>query len=92
MRWRAEELVDVLVNNAYELGPNTGFNTREGSLEASTLEQWTRHFTSGVYWPAMTVQKLGPGMVARHRGNIINISTMYAIVAPTRDCTKGRTS
>jgi gluconate 5-dehydrogenase len=78
----AEERVDVLVNNAYELGPNTGFNTVDGSLEASTLEQWTRHFTSGVYWPAMTVQKLGPGMKARNRGSIINISTMYAIVAP----------
>jgi gluconate 5-dehydrogenase len=78
----AEESVDVLVNNAYELGPNTGFNTREGSLEASTLDQWTRHFTSGVFWPAMTVQKLGPGMMARGRGSIVNISTMYAIVAP----------
>lgn len=78
----AEEVVDVLINNAYELGPNTGFNTRDGGLEAATLEQWTRHFTSGVYWPAMTVQKLGPGMMARQRGSIVNISTMYAIVAP----------
>jgi NAD(P)-dependent dehydrogenase (short-subunit alcohol dehydrogenase family) len=78
----AQETVDVLVNNAYELGPNTGFNTPDGALETATLEQWTRHFTSGVYWPALTVQKLGPGMIARHRGSIVNISTMYAVVAP----------
>ena len=78
----AQETVDVLVNNAYELGPNTGFNTPGGALETATLDQWTRHFTSGVYWPALTVQKLGPGMIARHRGSIVNISTMYAVVAP----------
>lgn len=78
----AQEEVDVLVNNAYELGPNTGFNTEAGALETATLEQWTRHFTSGIYWPALTVQKLGPGMKARGRGSIVNISTMYAVVAP----------
>lgn len=78
----AQEEVDVLVNNAYELGPTTGFNTTDGALEAATLEQWTRHFTSGIYWPALTVQKLGPGMKARGRGSIVNISTMYAVVAP----------
>jgi len=78
----AQEEVDVLVNNAYELGPNTGFNTSEGALETASLDQWTRHFTSGIYWPALTVQKLGPGMKARRRGSIVNISTMYAVVAP----------
>lgn len=78
----AHETVDVLVNNAYELGPGTGFNTPDGALDTATLDQWTRHFTSGVYWPALTVQKLGPGMIERHRGSIVNISTMYAVVAP----------
>lgn len=81
-RIAADEEVDVLVNNAYELGPATGFNTAVGSLESASLEQWTRHFTSGMYWPALTMQKLGPGMKSRHRGSIINISTMYAAVAP----------
>jgi NAD(P)-dependent dehydrogenase (short-subunit alcohol dehydrogenase family) len=87
----SEESVDVLVNNAYELGPKTGFNTPEGSLETATLEQWTRHFTSGIYWPALTVQKLGPGMIARHRGSIVNISTMYAVVAPDPHLYEGTT-
>jgi NAD(P)-dependent dehydrogenase (short-subunit alcohol dehydrogenase family) len=77
-----QEAIDVIVNNAYELGPATGFNTAAGTLEEATLEQWTRHFTSGIYWPALTVQKLGPGMKDRGLGSIVNISTMYALVAP----------
>ena len=76
------EHVDILINNAYELGPDTGFNTDQGTLEAASFEQWTKHFTAGMYWPALTIEKVGPGMKQRGRGSIINISTMYAIVAP----------
>lgn len=77
-----ETIVDVLINNAHELGPNTGFNTDVGTLENATLDQWYRHFAGGLYWPAFTVQKLGVAMKEYHRGSIINISTMYATVAP----------
>lgn len=77
------ETVDVLVNNAHELGPNTGFNVPGGTLENATLDQWMRNLTSGIYWAALTTQKLGVGMQARGRGSIINISTMYAQVAPS---------
>ena len=74
--------VDVLVNNAHELGAATGFNTPAGSLENASLDQWMRNLTGGVYWSALTVQKLGPTMRAQGRGSIINIATMYALVAP----------
>jgi NAD(P)-dependent dehydrogenase (short-subunit alcohol dehydrogenase family) len=77
-----EPFVDILVNNAHELGFNTGFNSPNGTLETASLDQWTRHFTSGIYWPAFLVQKLGPAMKKNLRGSIINISTMYAAVAP----------
>lgn len=77
-----ESFVEILVNNAHELGANTGFNTPEGALETASLEQWSRHFTSGIYWPALMVQKLGQAMKNNKRGSIINISTMYAAVAP----------
>ena len=50
-----------------------------------------RHFSSGVFWPALTVQKLGPGMKARGRGSIINIATMYAMVAPDPRLYEGTT-
>jgi gluconate 5-dehydrogenase len=75
--------IDVLINNAHELGPRTGFNSEQGTLELASHEQWIRNLTAGVYWPAAAVQKVGPGMKERGRGSIINISTMYAVVAPS---------
>lgn len=37
----------------------------------------------GVYWPALAVQKLGAKMKEQRSGSIINVSTMYALVAPS---------
>jgi NAD(P)-dependent dehydrogenase (short-subunit alcohol dehydrogenase family) len=75
--------IDVLVNNAHEMGPATGFNTDAGSLERATPDQLLRNLTGGVVWAALTTQKLGEGMKAQGRGSIINVSTMYAAVAPS---------
>jgi gluconate 5-dehydrogenase len=77
-----ESSIDVLVNNAHELGPGTGFNVPEGSLDNSTLDTWMRNLTGGVYWAALTTQKLGVRMKQQGSGSIVNISTMYALVAP----------
>ena len=77
-----ERSIDVLVNNAHELGPGTGFNVPEGSLESATWETWMRNLTGGVYWAALTTQKLGVKMKQQRSGSIINVSTMYALVAP----------
>ena len=78
----AETSIDVLVNNAHELGPGTGFNVPEGALETATVDTWMRNLTGGVYWAALTTQKLGTKMREQQSGSIINISTMYALVAP----------
>ena len=79
----ADERVSVLVNNAHELGAATGFNTPEGRLESAGVEQWMRNLTGGVYWAALTTQKIGGAMRVRGGGSVINISTMYARVAPS---------
>ncbi len=79
---RGEGFVDVLINNAYELGPGTGFNTPAGSLESASVDQWMRNLTAGVYWAALTTQRIGAGMLREGRGSIINVATMYALVAP----------
>ena len=63
-----ENRIDVLVNNAHELGPLTGFNTESGSLENCTIEQWTRNIAGGVLWPFITTQKLGPVMKRQNSG------------------------
>ena len=41
-----------------------------------------RNLTGGVYWAVLAVQKFGPHMKSQRRGSIVNISTMYALVAP----------
>jgi len=83
--------VDVLINNAHELAPASGFNTPDGSLEQGNMDVWMKNLTAGVCWPALTVQKIGAGMKERGRGSIINISTMYAMVAPRPALYEGTT-
>jgi gluconate 5-dehydrogenase len=87
-----EERIDVLINNAHELGPPTGFNVPGGRLEEATLDHWMRNLTGGVYWPALATQKLGPRMQQAGAGSIINISTMYAVVAPSPRLYEGKTA
>ncbi len=76
-------VVDVIVNNAHELGPRTGFNVPEGHLQDATSDGWMRNLTGGVYWAALITQRIGLGMKNRGKGSIVNISTMYAVVAPS---------
>ncbi|HEY4380238.1 MAG TPA: SDR family oxidoreductase [Acidobacteriaceae bacterium] len=88
----AEKSIDVLINNAHELGAVTGFNVPEGSLENSTFDQWQRNLQGGVYWAVQTTQRLGAKMKAQGRGSIINIATMYASVAPRPQLYEGTAS
>lgn len=78
-----EKHIDVLVNNAQELNEHTGFNTPDGSFENSTIDQWMRNLTGGIYWAALCSQKVGEGMKKNKKGSIINISSMYGKVAPS---------
>ncbi len=78
-----ESNVDVLVNNAYDLGVRTGFNTPEGHLETSTYEHWKAAFKSGIYWAVLTSQVVGGQFVRRGYGSIINVSSMYGVVSPS---------
>lgn len=87
-----EKSIDVLINNAHELGSATGFNIPEGSLENSTFDQWQRNLQGGVYWAVQTTQRLGIRMKEQRHGSIINIATMYASVAPRPQLYEGTTS
>jgi NAD(P)-dependent dehydrogenase (short-subunit alcohol dehydrogenase family) len=87
-----EKSIDVLVNNAHELGAATGFNVPEGSLENSTFDQWQRNLQGGVYWAVQTTQRLGVRMKEQKKGSIINIATMYATVAPRPQLYEGTAS
>jgi NAD(P)-dependent dehydrogenase (short-subunit alcohol dehydrogenase family) len=84
-----EKRVDILINGAHELGSKTGFNVPDGSLEEASYDQWMRNLTGGVYWAALAVQKMGTRMREAGSGSIINIATMYAVVAPSPQLYKG---
>jgi NAD(P)-dependent dehydrogenase (short-subunit alcohol dehydrogenase family) len=77
-----EERIDVLVNNAHEMGPATGFNAPEGTLELAPDDQWLRNLAGGVLWPAAALRHLGDRL-KESRGSIVNIASMYALVAPS---------
>jgi gluconate 5-dehydrogenase len=68
----SEKSVDILINNAHELGAQTGFNIPGGSLENASIEQWQRNLTGGVFWPALSTQKIGAAMKNAGRGSIIS--------------------
>ena len=87
-----ERTIDVLINNAHELGASTGFNVPEGSLEQASFDHWMRNLQGGVYWAVQTTQRLGVRMKEAQRGSIVNIATMYATVAPRPQLYEGTSS
>jgi len=87
----ANTTVDILVNNAFDFSKETGFNDPSGKMENISQEQWLRSFTSGVCWPALATQVVGEKMKQQGGGSIINISSMYAVVAPDPHLYEGTT-
>lgn len=61
-------VVDVLVNNVGIAGPRA-------ALEDITLTQWQESLQTNVTGAFLTLRHVIPGMKARRRGSIINIST-----------------
>lgn len=74
--------VDVLVNNAFEFSPRTGFAPdRSGMLEKATHEQLLTSFEAGVWWAFQATQKFGLEMKKRGKGSIINIASPAGVRA-----------
>jgi NAD(P)-dependent dehydrogenase (short-subunit alcohol dehydrogenase family) len=65
--------IDVLVNNA-------GYG-HEGTLEESPLDALFRQFDVNVFGAVAMIKAVLPGMRARRRGHIINISSMAGLAA-----------
>lgn len=74
--------IDVLVNNAFEFSPRTGFAPdRSGVLERATHEQLLISFEAGVWWAFQATQKFGLEMKKRGKGSIINIASPAGVRA-----------
>ncbi len=64
--------IDVLVNNA-------GYG-HEGVLEESSMDDLQRQFAANVYGPVAMIQAVLPGMRARRRGHIVNVTSMGGFI------------
>ncbi|MBP0495090.1 oxidoreductase [Roseomonas indoligenes] len=64
--------VDVLVNNA-------GYG-HEGALEESSMEDLQRQFAANVFGPVAMSKAVLPGMRARRRGHIVNVTSMGGFI------------
>ncbi len=74
--------IDVLVNNAFEFSPRTGFAPdRSGVFEKATHDHLLYSFESGVWWAFQATQKFGLEMKKRGKGSIINIASPAGVRA-----------
>jgi NAD(P)-dependent dehydrogenase (short-subunit alcohol dehydrogenase family) len=64
--------VDVLVNNA-------GYG-HEGVLEESSIDDVQRQFAANVFGPVAMIKAVLPGMRARRRGHIVNVTSMGGFI------------
>jgi NAD(P)-dependent dehydrogenase (short-subunit alcohol dehydrogenase family) len=72
---KAEEqapAIDILVNNA-------GYG-HEGVLEESSMDDLQRQFAANVFGPVAMMKAVLPGMRARRRGHIVNVTSMGGFI------------
>lgn len=77
--------VDILVNNAFEFSPRTGFGplSVEDVFGDSTYEQLFMSFESGIWWAFQATKTFGREMRKRGSGSIINIASPLGVIAPS---------
>jgi gluconate 5-dehydrogenase len=83
-----EPRIDVLVNNAHQLDVASGFTSEAGSLERMDFSQWSSHLDGGLWWAAHLAQGLGE-QLKQARGSVVNVSSMYGLVAPSPNLYSG---
>ncbi|MEN3749610.1 oxidoreductase [Sphingomonas sp. HF-S3] len=64
--------IDVLVNNA-------GYG-QEGVIEESSIDELQRQFAANVFGPVAMIKAVLPGMRARRRGHIVNVTSMGGFI------------
>lgn len=81
----------VLINNSFDFSKETGFNSVYGRLSTAPVDQIMRSLESAVAWPFLATQILGNVAVMRkHNLSVINIGSMYSLIAPNPDLYVGR--
>ena len=73
---------DILINNAHPMKRESGFNVETDQIEHLSRAEWQQNINGAIGLPTLTTAIIGAGMKERGHGSIINISSMYALVAP----------
>jgi NAD(P)-dependent dehydrogenase (short-subunit alcohol dehydrogenase family) len=76
--------IDVLVNNAATKTKNFF-----APLESFSLDEWNEVMAVNVTGMFLAVRELGPSMVKKGKGSIINIGSIYGIVGPDQRIYEG---
>src|SRR3990167_9964778 len=74
--------IDVLINNAHPMKRDAGFNVETDQIEHLSRAEWQQNINGAIGLPTLTTAIIGAGMKERGHGSIINVSSMYALVAP----------
>jgi gluconate 5-dehydrogenase len=74
--------IDILINNAHPMKREAGFNVDTDQIEHYSRAEWQQNINGAIGLPALTTSIIGAGMKARGHGSIINVASMYALVAP----------
>jgi len=73
--------IDILINNAFDFSENTGFSRDRSTFETSTIKDWANALESGITWALISSQVfLSQNNISNLK--IINIASMYGMVAP----------
>src|SRR4029079_3803746 len=67
---------DILVNNAGMIDP--------GRIAEVTPERWDRMFAVNVRGTFLATQRALPSMVSKHRGAIVNVSSISGVIGPEK--------
>src|SRR3990167_5077379 len=78
----ASNSIDVLINNAHPMKREAGFNVETDQIEHLSRAEWQQNINGAIGLPTLTTAIIGAGMKERGHGSIINVSSMYALVAP----------
>lgn len=82
LRIAQTEDVYGIINNAFSFGKSNVETGGEGDFMSLSDDQWMAAFESGVLWAVETVKPFLSSMRQKKVGSIINVCSMYALIAP----------
>jgi len=76
--------INSLINNAFDFSGKTGFQQDRNCFEKSIIKDWINCFDSGIIWTLISTQAILSQKDIKGI-KIVNIASMYGVVAPDPD-------